>query len=167
LRGTAVDGAASETTPSQNLGRRHRFGLLAGITALALGVAVLILVCAPAYSPMRSPQGTLSAADAPLMQAIVPLIFLMFVIPGAIYGLVSGSMRTSRDLIEGMIASMSAMSHYIVMAFFAALFLGAFGQSNLGVLLAIKGANLLKAVALPDAVTIVGFIIFTAAARIC
>ena len=40
---------------------------------------------------------------------------------------------------------MSTMGYYIVMAFFAALFIAAFGRSNLGALLALKGATFLQA----------------------
>jgi len=49
-----------------------------------------------------------------------------------------------------------------VMVFFCALFVAAFGQSNLGALLAIEGAELLKALALPAGVTITGIILLTA-----
>jgi aminobenzoyl-glutamate transport protein len=54
------------------------------------------------------------------------------------------------------------MSYYIVMAFFCSLFVYAFGQSNIGALLALKGAALLKALAFPGGVTIVGIIFLTA-----
>jgi p-aminobenzoyl-glutamate transporter AbgT len=57
---------------------------------------------------------------------------------------------------------MQGMSYYIVMAFFCALFIDAFGKSNLGVLLAVNGANFLKGLALPAMVTIVGIILLTA-----
>jgi aminobenzoyl-glutamate transport protein len=48
------------------------------------------------------------------------------------------------------------------MAFFCALFIAAFSKSNLGALLAIEGAQLLKAMALPSSVTVVGIIFLTA-----
>jgi aminobenzoyl-glutamate transport protein len=70
--------------------------------------------------------------------------------------------HSHRDIIKGMSASMATMSYYLVLAFFASLFIAAFGQSNLGALLALKGANFLKALALPGAVTIVGIILLTA-----
>jgi aminobenzoyl-glutamate transport protein len=57
---------------------------------------------------------------------------------------------------------MSTMGYYIVLAFFASLFIAAFGQSNLGALLALKGAAGLKALSLPPQVTIVGIILLTA-----
>ena len=56
---------------------------------------------------------------------------------------------------------MSGMAYYIVMAFFCALFIAAFSKSNLGALMAIEGAQLLKAMELPSAVTVVGIIFLT------
>src|SRR5690606_21066401 len=64
-------------------------------------------------------------------------------------------------MIDGMSKTMSGMSYYIVMAFFCALFIDAFGKSNLGALLALKGASFLQSMALPGQVTIVGIIILT------
>jgi p-aminobenzoyl-glutamate transporter AbgT len=115
----------------------------------------------PATSPLRSPTGVLTAFDAPIMRSIVPLIFILFLIPGVIYGFLSGSYTKSKDIITGMTKAMSGMGYYIVMAFFAALFIDAFSKSNLGALLALKGAASLSAIQLPAQVTIVGIIILT------
>ena len=57
---------------------------------------------------------------------------------------------------------MESMGYYIVMAFFCALFIDAFSSSNIGLLVALKGANFLEALALPGQVTIVGIIILSA-----
>jgi aminobenzoyl-glutamate transport protein len=110
----------------------------------------------------RSAERELTAATAPLMQSIVPLIFLLFLIPAIVYGYVAGTVESHRDIIKGMSKAMSTMGYYIVMAFFAALFIAAFGQSNIGALLALKGANFLKALSLPGEVTIIGIILLTA-----
>jgi aminobenzoyl-glutamate transport protein len=48
------------------------------------------------------------------------------------------------------------------MAFFASLFIYAFNKSQLGALLAVKGASSLKALALPGPVTLVGLILLCA-----
>jgi aminobenzoyl-glutamate transport protein len=58
------------------------------------------------------------------------------------------------------------MGYYIVMAFFAAQFIYAFGQSNLGVLFAIKGANLLQTLGLPMAATVVGIVLLSASVNL-
>jgi p-aminobenzoyl-glutamate transporter AbgT len=103
----------------------------------------------------------LTASDAPLMKSIVPLIFLLFIIPGIVYGYVAGTVKSHRDIIKGMSNAMSTMGYYIVLAFCAALFIAAFGQSNLGALIAVKGANFLQWLAFPGQVTIVGIILLT------
>ena len=58
---------------------------------------------------------------------------------------------------------MGTINYYLVMAFFASLFTAAFAQSNVGVLLAVKGANLLRELNLPPQVTVVGIIFLSAA----
>ena len=161
LRNTPVDGDASDMPKMESLGAKERRGLFAGLAALALGIAILVFTSAPAGSIFRAPDGSLTASTAPLMQSIVPLIFLLFLIPGIVYGYVAGTVKTHRDIIKGMSSTMSTMGYYIVMAFFAALFIAAFGQSNLGALLALKGASVLKAMALPGGVTMIGIILLT------
>lgn len=104
----------------------------------------------------------LTSAEAPLMKAIVPLIFILFMLPGIVYGYVARTVKSHRDIIAGMSKSMSSMGYYIVLAFFASLFIASFSQSNIGALLAIKGANFLKELGLPGQVTIVGVILFSA-----
>lgn len=224
----AVDGDPDEMPKMETLGPKEKKGLIAGLAAMVLGIAILIAVSLPESSPLRSPAGfrvtqdavakmkaagvpddvaaklspilgqelfgktafdnalkarlgeenfkthgavvaanaepvppQLTANTAPLMLSIVPLIFLLFIIPGIVYGYVSGTVTSHRDIISGMSKSMSTMGYYIVLAFFAALFIAAFGQSNIGALIALKGANGLQALALPPQVTIIGIILLT------
>src|SRR5690625_6868461 len=88
------------------------------------------------------------------MQAIVPLIFVLMLIPGVVYGFASGKYSSSRDMIQNMTKSMESMGYYIVMAFFCALFIDAFNQSNVGLLIAVKGANFLEVFSLSCMVVI-------------
>ncbi len=129
---------------------------------MLLGIIGLIALLIPESSPMRAPDGQLTSFAAPIMQSIVPLIFLLFLLPGVVYGFISGTYKTTKDMIDSMTKAMQGMSYYIVMAFFCALFIDAFGKSNLGALLAIEGAEWLKTLALPSMITIVGIIFLTA-----
>ncbi len=144
--------------------RAFRFAL---ITMFA-GMVALTIWAIPSDSPLRGPDlinpevMSLVSFAAPLMQAIVPLIFLLFFLPGVVHGYASGTFKTSQDLIKSMSKAMAGMSYYIVMAFFCALFIDAFAKSNLGVLLALKGANFLQSLFLPGEVTIVGIVFLTA-----
>ncbi len=136
--------------------------LKAACAAVLLGIVGLVFAVVPETSPFRDANGSLASFGAPIMKSIVPIIFILFVIPGAVYGFVSGVFKSSHDVIAAMSKAMEGMSYYIVMAFFCALFIDAFSQSNLGALLAIQGAQFLKALQLPSMVTIVGLIFLTA-----
>jgi aminobenzoyl-glutamate transport protein len=162
LKGTPVDGDTDDIPQMETLGPKERRGMWAGTGALLAGIAVLALLSMPAGSFLRSPEGSLTASTAPLMLAIVPLIFFLFLLPGVVYGYVAGTVRSHRDVIKGMSKAMSTMGYYIVLAFFASLFIAEFGKSNIGALLALKGAGALQAMALPGQVTIVGIILLSA-----
>ena len=166
LAATEIDGDP-EDMPKQELATpAERKGMYAGLFAMALGIAVLVVWALPQDSALRAPgidgePGSLTQyrpVAAPLMGAIVPLIFFLFLIPGLVHGYVSGTFKSHRDVIKGMSKAMGTMSYYLVMVFFAALFIDAFGRSNIGALLAIKGANFIKQAGFPDMVTIVGII---------
>jgi len=162
LRGVTIDGDVADIPRMEELGPRERKGVLWALLSMLIGLAVLVLAALPVDSALRSPDGQVTAANAPLMQAIVPLIFLLFLIPGVVYGYVAGTVKTHRDIVKGMSNAMATMGYYIVLAFFVALFIAAFGQSNIGALIAIKGASFLRALAMPAPVTIVGIIGLTA-----
>ncbi len=147
--------AGQQRTPS---GREWR-ALWAALAAVVLAGLALVLLCLPAGSALRSPSGGLTDAEAPLMKSIVPLIFLFFLVPGVVYGWVAGTFSNHRDVIKGMADTMGTMGYYIVLAFFASLFIAAFTNSNLGALLALKGAVWLKSLGLPAQITIIGIVL--------
>lgn len=167
LRATAIDpesGAASaDRAPAMTeLAGAERRGVLWACASMVAMLVLLLWSVLPEGSAWRAPGGELAVAQAPLMKSIVALIFVFFLIPGVVYGYVSGTVRSHRDIVAGMSKSMSAMGYYLVMAFFCAQFLYAFGQSNLGALMAIEGAAALKALGLPMAVTLVGIVLLSA-----
>jgi len=166
LKGLEIDGDAEDLPEMHDLQDQERKGLRWSLIAMVLGVALLIATALPAGSPWRDATGDISSFQAPLMRSIVSLIFFLFLIPGVVYGIVAGTVKSSKDIIVGMTKSMHSMSYYLVIMFFIAQFVYAFGQSNLGVLLALQGAAFLKAMAMPAAITIVGIIILTAVVNI-
>ncbi|WP_261815815.1 AbgT family transporter [Vibrio gallicus] len=130
--------------------------------SMVVGIGLLIAAIMPENSALRSPEGEVTAFSAPLMQSIVPLIFILFIIPGIVYGRVVGKFKSSNDVIKSMSDTMNTMGAYMVMSFFCAQFLVAFGQSNIGTMLALYGAEGLKAMNLAGEATIVGMILLTA-----
>ena len=161
LRGTAVDGDIQDLPKLTPLADAEQRALrVAGLVMLA-GLAALVLTTLPGGSPWRGPDGGLTEAGAPLMRSLVALIFILFLLPGVTYGVIAGTVKTHRDVIAGMTWAMQSMGYYLVIMFFIAQFVAAFGNSNLGVLLALKGAQALQALALPAAITVVGMVLLT------
>ena len=161
LKDTEVDGDLQDMPTMEALEPNEQRGLRWALIAMLLGILVLIVSAIPGGSAWRGPDGELTSGAAPLMRSIVPLIFLLFLVPGIVYGIAAGTIKTSRDIVAGMAKAMTGMGYYLVIMFFIAQFIYAFGQSNLGVLLALEGAALLKAMAMPASITIVGIILLT------
>ncbi|MDJ0709444.1 MAG: AbgT family transporter [Woeseiaceae bacterium] len=156
-----IDGDAEDLPEMHDLTPEERRGLRWSLVSMVLGLVILGLTLIPENSAWRDADGNLATFGAPIMQSIVSLIFLLFIIPGIVFGKVSGSMKGMKDMIEGMTHAMHNMAYYIVIMFFIAQFVIAFSVSNLGTLLALSGAAVLKALGLPTAITIVGIVLLT------
>ncbi len=162
VEGVPIDGDPDEMPKMEEVSKRDLRGFLAGTFSIVAILAVMVLWAAPADSALRDPaSGKLLDFGAPLMQSIVPWIFLLFLAPGVVHGYVAGTVKGHRDIVEGMSKAMGTMGYYLVMAFFASLFIDAFGKSNLGALLALKGGTFLRESNLPDSITVVGIILLT------
>ena len=161
LSGTSLDGDLAEVPALEPLTPDERRGLAASLAVMGLALLALFISTLPEGSAWRSPDGELTAGSAPLMRSIVPLIFLIFLLPGIVFGYVAKTVSGHRDIIAGMTQAMNGLAYYLVMAFFASLFIAEFGRSNLGALLALEGAAILKAAALPAFITVIGAIVIT------
>ncbi len=142
----AEEGIEDSTKGMGALSAKERRGLkLAGVTVLLMLLA-LAATALPENGWFRDPaeNETLVQDLRPLLKSVVALIFVFFVIPGIVYGRVTGSMRNDRDVIEGMSKAMSSMGLYMVLVFFAAQFVAFFKWTNLGTITAIVGADLLQ-----------------------
>lgn len=162
LQGVTVDGDLEELPQMHDLDANEKKGLRAAVIAMVLGLVLLFVTAIPGGSAWRDADGGLTTGAAPMMRSIVALIFLLFLIPGLVYGIVAGTVKSSKDMIDGMTKAMGQMSYYLVIMFFIAQFVYAFGQSNLGVLLALEGAEFLKWLSMPSYVTVVGIVLLTA-----
>ncbi|MCD9005721.1 AbgT family transporter [Luteimonas sp. XNQY3] len=168
LQRTVVDGDPANLPKMDALSAAEKRGLLWAVVAMLVAAALFALTLMPETSPWRAPaeavpEGShpLLVAAAPVMQSIVALIFVLFLLPGVVYGYIAGTVKTHRDIIAAMTKSMSGMGYYIVIAFFIAQFLAGFNGSGLGTLMAVEGADFLKGLGLPMWLTIIGLILMT------
>jgi aminobenzoyl-glutamate transport protein len=152
---------SAERLPVTPLDATERRGLRwAGLT-LVLTVALLAAAVVPEGAPLRNPQ-TGSMLHSPFFDGLIAAILVFFFVPGLAYGLVVGSVRSDKDAVKHITKSMSGMAGYIVLVFFAAQFVYFFRYSNLGVIVAIHGAESLKAIGLTGSLLVVAFVLLSA-----
>jgi aminobenzoyl-glutamate transport protein len=119
-------------------------GLLgAGVVTLIL-LGLILLSLLPAGGILRNPE-TGGILDSPLIRNIVVIIALWAAVAGIAYGRITGTFKGSNDVIGGMETTMGTMAGYLVMMFFAAQFVAWFGWTNLGLITAIVGSDILRA----------------------
>jgi aminobenzoyl-glutamate transport protein len=138
------------------------FLIVSTFLATALFVILLLAFTIPSNGILRQPgTGSLLSFSSPLMKGLVPIITLMFFIPGIVYGKVAGKIKSDKDVVEMLGTSMAEMGPYIVLSFVIAQFISYFNWSNLGIIMAIKGADFLKNLGAPAPVLLVGFILIS------
>ena len=132
----------------------------AGIATL-LFIAVMAMTIIPENGLLRDPQ-TGGILRSPFFSGIVVGLMLLFFIPGLVYGIIVGTIKNDKDIIKHMTVSMKGLASYIVLVFFAAQFIYWFNYSNLGLILAINGAEFLKSVGFTGLPLIICFILLSA-----
>jgi aminobenzoyl-glutamate transport protein len=162
-----IDGDDADAPALEGLGATEKRALWGALIVLVLFLLAVVAWALPVGSSLRSPPPDSSLikagpTGAPLMGGIVPLIFLAFVLPSVVFGYLAGTIKGHHDVFAGMSKAMRNMSGYLVMVFFAAIFIDAFNRSNLGALIALKGASFLKGIGATAGVTVLGVIFISA-----
>ncbi|MEL6772634.1 MAG: AbgT family transporter [Bacteroidota bacterium] len=129
----------------------------AGVASLVV-FGILALLVVPESGVLRNPE-TGAVLNSPFLRGIVAFIFVAFLIPGAVYGWVVGTVRSDRDVVEGMANAMSTLGLYIVLVFFAAQFVAFFRETQLGAILAVTGSNFLIEANLTGPLVFIPFIL--------
>jgi aminobenzoyl-glutamate transport protein len=151
---------SEKPVPLERLTAVEKKGILwAGLSVLAV-VAVFVVTVVPENGLLRTPgENVLHSA---FFNGMITAIMVFFLVPGLVYGIVTGSTRSDKDAVKQMIASMSHLATYIVLVFFAAQFVYYFGYSKLGLIIAIEGAEALKNIGLTGIPLMLLFILVAA-----
>lgn len=112
----------------------------------------------PGYGVLRN-QDTGGLMPSPFLKGVVAMIFVFFIIPGFVYGRAVGTMKNDRDIIDAMAHGMSTLGLYIVLVFFAAQFVAMFNYSGLGKMLAVVGADGIRAMGIDSPIVFIPFIL--------
>jgi aminobenzoyl-glutamate transport protein len=135
-------------------------GLRAVAVFSVLFVILLLAALLPEHGVLRSDNGDI--LKGPFITGIVTIIAFYFAIAGCAFGFASGNFRSSRDVIESMETAMGTMATYLVLMFFAAQFVSYFAWTNLGLITAISGAELLQASELSSSLILILFVLMAA-----
>lgn len=154
-----ADGDGSDPLEEKEITPQMKHAFKVANIVLLLMIASLVIICIPKNSVMRNPETGDLIAGSTLMQAVVPLIAIMLAVPSIVYGRLSGVFKNSNDVVNALTKGMSSISNFMVTMFFAAQFIDYFGSSNMGRIIALRGASFLKTLNMPPIMLIVLFIL--------
>jgi aminobenzoyl-glutamate transport protein len=152
-RGEAPVGDSKRLTVEESRGLRWALVALVGVGA------VLALLTLPAHAPLRNPESQALIGDSPFMNGLVFLIMVVFLVTGLAYGAGSGTVRSSSDGIDAVTATFSDLGGLLFLFFVISQFVAYFNYSNIGTVLAVHLAGLLKAADLGSTLLLLGFIV--------
>lgn len=128
-----------------------KWALLTLVFLLVLVVLSVVIPDAPLYGQgKRFPRW---------IEATVPLLFILFIVPGVVYGLKAKTIRNSKDFAKFMGDTIADLGPYIVLGFFAAQFIAVFKYTHLGEMLALSGGAWLASLQLDVSVLLVAFVL--------
>ena len=156
-------GDAKVEDHEMNVSTEEQRGLrFAGIATLLMIILFAVLVV-PANGFLRGTEaGVQGVLNSPFMNSMVVVIALVFAVAGIAYGFGAKVVKNDKDVMNLMGKSMASMGSYIVLVFFAAQFVAYFNYSNLGTIIAVKGADLLTAIGLQGIPLVILFILVVA-----
>lgn len=137
-------------------GKAFRNAIIAGL----LYIAILVIAIMAPNSALTNEEGGL--IPSPFLSGIVPIILFWFLTIGVTYGITIGKIKTTKDVSKYMAESIKDLSSYIVLIFAISQFIAYFNWSNIGIWIAVNGADLLTDINFTGLWLIIGYILLTA-----
>jgi aminobenzoyl-glutamate transport protein len=149
----------SQAEGSQDMSAEESRGLLFALIAFVAVMVVLSLLSFPRGAPLRNPQTDSLIGNSPFMDSLVFLIMIVFLVTGLAYGIGAKTLKTVQDSIDAVTKTFSDLGGLLFLFFVISQFVAYFNYSNIGTILAIKLANLLKEANLGSVPLLLGFIL--------
>ena len=144
-----------QLTAAEKRGLRYSAATALVLTAVILWGTVL------SSGFLRNPE-TGGLLRSPFLSGIVAVIFISAALLGMAFGLASGSFRSDADIVGAMGKAMETLGVYLVLVFFASQFVAFFNWTHLGLIFAVKGAEVLRTAGLGTIPLIVAFVFVSA-----
>ena len=152
------DAEAEEIKP---LSSDEKRGMIYATVAAAVITILLLAGTVPDNGYLRDAE-TGDLLRSPFMSGIVAILFIASAIVGVAYGIGAKTIKNDSDVMNGMGKAMETLGIYIVLVFFAAQFVAYFNWTNLGLIVAVKGADGLQSAGLGPIPLMISFIIIAA-----
>ncbi len=125
----------------EHLNKTEKKGLWVALLTM-IGIVIITLIgIIPDDGFFRGADGGI--LTSPLIKGVVAMLFVSAGATGLAYGITTGAFKNDSDVMNGMASSMKTLATYFVLVFFAAQFVAYFKWSNLGIILAVEGAEML------------------------
>lgn len=139
------------------LSKIEKKGLIYAAVSLLLTLAATSFLIIPEGAPLRGEDGAI--IQSPFMSSLVVVIIFTFFVPGLVYGVVTKNITSDKDVANQLSDTMASMGMFIVLSFTAGQFIAYFNESNLGMIIGVKGAEFLQSVNLSGIPLIILFIV--------
>jgi len=126
----------------EKLNQKEKKGLLWVTVAIVIFTLIIAAGLIPENGVLRGPDG--SFFTSPILKGFIAVLFIVAAILGIIFGVISGKFKSDSDVVKGMVENFKTLAAFLVLVFFAAQFVAFFKWSNLGLIIAIKGAEVLQ-----------------------
>jgi aminobenzoyl-glutamate transport protein len=157
--------AGAEGQPAEGkteLSAAESLGLRYALFALLGTIVVFALLTLPAGAPLRNPDTGALIGNSPFMNGLIALIMVVFLATGAAYGIGSGSMKNLTDIIKAIEKALSGLGSLIFLFLIISQFVAYFNYSNMGTILAVKMADVLRDSNIGPLWLLIGFIVVVA-----
>jgi aminobenzoyl-glutamate transport protein len=134
-------------------------GLRFALVALLVVLTVLALLALPPGAPLRNPETGALIGNSPFMDSLVFLIMIVFLVTGAAYGVGAKTLNSVQDGIDAVTKTFSDLGGLLFLFFVISQFVAYFNYSNLGTILALRLADLLKEGSLGTVPLLLGFLL--------
>ncbi|SDJ99509.1 AbgT family transporter [Sediminibacillus albus] len=132
-------------------------GLIWSGIAFLIGAILFALLIVPSNGALRGDEGEI--IRSPFMSSLVPIITILFFIPGVVFGIVTKNIKNDKDVANQLSDTMASMGMFIVLAFTAGQFVAYFSETNMGLVIGVLGAQFLDSINLSGIPLLILFIL--------
>lgn len=145
--------------PLERLNQSEKKALRYVILTVLIWTAILIVGIAPEDGFLRGPNN--SILHSPVLKGFIAFLFVIAGSMGIVYGFATQKFKNDADVVKGMVGSFKTLAAFLVLVFFAAQFVAYFRWSNLGLVIAIKGAAFLQSIDIGMVPLLIFFVILS------